>query len=67
MEPSKEPITTRYSIYTYVEDIFTHDGLYYAHFQGSKESIALGTEPLSFHPGDRVKITFEKVANAKSL
>ena len=40
MEPPKEPITTRYSIYTYVEDIFTHDGLYYAHFQGSKESIA---------------------------
>ena len=32
MESLKEPITTRYSIYTYVEDIFTHDGL--VHFQG---------------------------------
>ena len=63
MEPAKIPLTTRYTIYTYVDETFTHEGQNYAHFQGSKESIALGTEPLSFHPGDRVKITFEKVTN----
>ena len=66
MEPTEEPrvVPTRYTIYTYVEEVFFKDGQYYAHFQGSRESIALGTEPLSLTAGDRVKITFEKVTNA---
>ena len=66
MEPSKEPITTRYTVYTYVDETFTHEGQHYAHFRGSRESIALGTEPLSITAGDRIKITYEKVANAQS-
>lgn len=36
--------------------------LWYAHFQGSWESLALGTEK-PFEVGDMVKITFEKVEN----
>lgn len=60
MEPAQVPVT-RYTIYTYIEDIFSSNGLYYVHLQGSHESVALGTEPLSFRPGDRVKITLEKV------
>ena len=66
MEPAQVPLTTRYTIYTYVDETFTHEGQHYAHFRGSRESIALGTEPLSLAAGDRVKITYEKVANAKS-
>ena len=61
MEPTQVPLTTRYTIYTYVDETFTHEGQHYAHFRGSRESIALGTEPLSLQAGDRVKITFEKV------
>lgn len=66
MEPAKIPLTTRYTIYTYVDETFTHEGQHYAHFRGSRESIALGTEPLSIAAGDRIKITYEKVANAQS-
>jgi hypothetical protein len=61
VEPTQVPLTTRYTIYTYVDETFTHEGQHYAHFRGSRESIALGTEPLSLQAGDRVKITFEKV------
>jgi len=56
-----ELASTRYIIYTYVEEVFEQDGQHYVHLQGSRESIALGTEPLSLQAGDRVKITFEKV------
>ena len=52
---------TRYTVYSYVDEVFFQDGQHYAHFRGSRESIALGTEPLSLQAGDRVKITFEKV------
>ena len=62
---SPSPPVTRYTIYTYVDEVFLQDGLHYAHFRGSKESIALGTEPLFLAAGDRVKITFEKVTDAK--
>ena len=67
MEPleKQELAPTRYTIYTYVDEVFFQDGQHYAHFQGSKESIALGTEPLSLAAGDRVKITFEKVPHAQ--
>ena len=66
MEPTQVPLTTRYPIYTYVDETFTHEGQHYAHFRGSRESIALGTEPLSLAAGDRVRITYEKVTNAQS-
>lgn len=66
MEPTQVPLTTRYTIYTYVDEVFLQDGQHYAHFRGSRESIALGTEPLSLAAGDRVKITYEKVTNAQS-
>ncbi len=66
IESAEAPVT-RYTIYTYVEETFVQDGLHYAHFQGSRESIALGTEPLSLAAGDRVKITFEKVTDAKPI
>lgn len=54
---------TAYTIRTTVEGIREEDGLWYVHFAGSRESIALGTEPLVFAVGDRVKITIQKETN----
>lgn len=66
MESAQAPLTTRYIVYSYIDDVFALDGQNYIHIRGSRESIALGTEPLTFAAGDRVKITFEKVElNAK--
>lgn len=60
MEPTQATVT-RYIVYTYVDEVFLQDAQHYIHLRGSRESIALGTEPLSLQAGDRVKITFEKV------
>lgn len=57
MEPSREPglaEKTRYVIYTTVD----HSAEGFVHFEGSRESIYLDSD---FAPGDKVKITFEKV------
>lgn len=61
MESAQAPVTTRYIVYSYIDEVFTQDNQHYIHIRGSRESIALGTEPLSLQAGDRVKITFEKV------
>lgn len=60
MESVEAPLT-RYIVYSYIDEVFAQDGQHFIHIRGSRESIALGTEPLTLQAGDRVKITFEKV------
>lgn len=61
MESATQSGLTRYIVYSYIDDVFAEGGQNYIHIRGSRESIALGTEPLTFVAGDRIKITFEKV------
>lgn len=51
---TSEKEKTRYVIYTTVD----HAAEGFVHFEGSRESIYLDSD---FAPGDKVKITFEKV------
>lgn len=42
---------------------------WFVHFEGSRESIALAaeSEPQPFKIGDRVRITFERIADAQPI
>lgn len=58
----------RYVINTSVIEVKIVGDHWLIHFDGSRESLALAhkDEPKPFEEGDEVKITFEKVNNAKS-
>lgn len=54
MEPASQPVKEIIVIFTTVD----HAAEGFVHFEGSRESIYLDSD---FAPGDKVKITFEKV------
>lgn len=63
IEPPQAPLITVYTVYTYVEGVKEVGDLFYVHFNGSRESIAFPVP--AFAVNDKVKITFEKVPDAK--
>ncbi len=51
-----------YVILTKIMKLDFINGLWYVHFDGSRESISLGSDkPPSWKVGDKIKITLEKV------
>lgn len=60
MEPTDRKV--RYVIETKVMKVFQTGDMWFVHFQGSWESLAIGLEEPDMKAGDLVRITFEKVS-----
>lgn len=61
MEPAKASI--RYSIVAFLTKKFQEGGNWFVHFDGSWESLSVGSEEPPWSVGDRILITFERVRN----
>lgn len=62
--PHSPEFYIRHVIYTVVEDVTEKDGQWWVHFEGSRESMAFGTEK-PYEKGEKIKITFERVHDAQ--
>lgn len=64
MEPIEAKV--RYVVNTHVVSVNDIKGAFYYHFDGSRESIYLGPVQY-FKPGDKVRITFERIEDGKEV
>lgn len=63
MEPVEAKI--RYVIRTKAKRVEQIKGCWFVQFEGSWESLNFGVEEPQFNPGDKVKITFERISDVK--
>lgn len=63
MEPPQTEI--KYIIYSKVLEIKQMVDVWFVHFEGSRESLNLGSEKPAWNVGDTVKITFKRTSHAK--
>lgn len=60
MESAEAPV--KYIIDTTVTKTFRLGDLWYVHFDGSWESLSLGRDEPNMKPGDKVRITIQRIA-----
>jgi hypothetical protein len=66
MEPADAKMKVKYTVIVRVNFVTHREYGWFVHFEGSHESIFLGQERPKFNPGDTVRITFERISDAKS-